>query len=94
MQPEQKEKKGCLGGCLRILGNGIGVLFILLVIVMGVYIVLRGAGAYLIYSDEIEPADIIVVLSGETESRMTEALNLYNERYGKVIVLTETGEAG
>jgi uncharacterized SAM-binding protein YcdF (DUF218 family) len=92
MQPEQKEKKGCLGGCLRILGNGIGVLFILLVIVMGVYIVLRGAGAYLIYSDEIEPADIIVVLSGGTESRMTEALNLYNERYGKVIVLTETGE--
>ena len=92
MQPEQKEKKGCLGGCLRILGNGIGVLFILLVIVMGVYIVLRGAGAYLIYSDEIEPADIIVVLSGGTESRMTEALNLYNERFGKVIVLTETGE--
>ena len=92
MQPEQIEKKGCLGGCLRILGNGIGVLFILLVIVMGVYIVLRGAGAYLIYSDEIEPADIIVVLSGGTESRMTEALNLYNERYGKVIVLTETGE--
>jgi uncharacterized SAM-binding protein YcdF (DUF218 family) len=93
MQPEAKEKKGtCLGGCLKIIGGGIGLVILLLVIAAGLYVLLRGAGAYLIYSDDLEPADIIVVLSGGTESRMSEALDLYNEDYADIIVLTETGE--
>ncbi len=93
MRPEENKKnRSCLGGCLRIVGGGIGLLVVLLIIAAGLYILLRGAGAYLIYSDNLEPADVIVVLSGGTESRMTEALDLYNEDYSEIIVLTETGE--
>jgi uncharacterized SAM-binding protein YcdF (DUF218 family) len=46
---------------------------------------------YLIIADELVPAQAIVMLSGGDESRMDEVLDLYNEHYGRVIVLTETG---
>jgi uncharacterized SAM-binding protein YcdF (DUF218 family) len=91
MHPEENKKNG-KGGCSKIIGSGIGLLLLIVVIVLGAFILLRGAGAYLIYADELETADVIVVLSGGTESRMSEALNLYKEKYGKIIVLTETGE--
>ena len=50
-------------------------------------------GAYLIISSELQPANAIVVLSGGDESRMQEALKLYNENYAKMIILTETGQS-
>ena len=81
-----------MGGCLRIVGSGIGLLLLIVTLVAGAYILLRAAGAYLIYADELQPADVIVVLSGGTDSRMNEALRLYKEDYAKIIVLTETGE--
>ncbi len=81
-----------MGGCLRIVGSGIGLLLLIVALVAGAYILLRAAGAYLIYADELQPADVIVVLSGGTDSRMNEALSLYKEDYAKIIVLTETGE--
>ena len=89
---ESENKKSCMGGCLRIVGSGIGLLVLIVVLVAGAYVLLRGAGAYLIYADELVPADVIVVLSGGTESRMNEALSLYKEDYSKIMVLTETGE--
>jgi len=89
---ENRKKKNCLTTCLGIIGGGIGLLIFALIVTAGGYILLRGAGAYLIYADELEPADAIVVLSGGTESRMAEALKLYKDDYGKVIVLTETGD--
>ncbi|MDK2981561.1 MAG: hypothetical protein PWQ55_1908 [Chloroflexota bacterium] len=89
---ESENKKSCLGGCLRIVGGGIGLLVLIVLLVAGGYLLLRGAGAYLIYADDLEPADVIVVLSGGTDTRMNEALNLYKEDYSKIIVLTETGE--
>ena len=93
MRPEMNEKKGtCLGGCMKIVGGGIGLIVLLLILAAGLYFLLRGAGAYLIYMDDLESADVIVVLSGGTESRMSEALDLYNEDYADIIVLTETGE--
>lgn len=93
MQPKEAEnKKSCLGGCMRIIGGGIGLLLVLIVLAFGAFILLRTAGSYLVYSDELEYANAIVVLSGGTESRMTEALNLYKENYSDIIVLTETGE--
>ena len=82
---ESENKKSCLGG-------GIGLLLLIVVLVAGAYLLLRGAGAYLIYADDLEPADVIVVLSGGTDTRMNEALSLYKEDYSKIIVLTETGE--
>lgn len=93
MQPEETKKKGTrLGGCLKIVGGGIGLVIILMMTALGIYILLRGAGAYLIYADDLEAANVIVVLSGGTDSRMSEALDLYNEDYADIIVLTETGE--
>jgi uncharacterized SAM-binding protein YcdF (DUF218 family) len=89
---EKENNRSCMGGCLRVVGSGIGLLVLIVVLIAGAYVLLRAAGAYLIYADELEPANAIVVLSGGTESRMNEALNLYKEDYGKVIVLTETGE--
>jgi len=91
MQVEEKKKSGC-GGCLRTITSGIGLLLLLVFLVMGAYVLLRAAGAYLIYADELALADVIVVLSGGTESRMNEALDLYKEDYSDVFVLTETGE--
>ena len=89
---EKEKKNSCMGGCLRIVGSGIGLLLLIVTLVAGAYILLRAAGAYLIYADELQPADVIVVLSGGTDSRMNEALRLYKEDYAKIIVLTETGE--
>lgn len=88
---KNKEKKGCFSGCLRIFGSATGCLLALLVLVFGGYYLLRAAGAFLIESNELEYANAIVVLSGGDESRMQEALRLYNDGYSGLIVLTETG---
>lgn len=65
---------------------------ILAFLVTGMYILLRGAGAYLIIADELQPVNAIVMLSGGDESRMGEVLSLYEDGYSKVIILTETGQ--
>lgn len=78
--------------CLGYFAGGFGVLAILFILIIGGYVILRGAGAFLIVADELEPAKAIVVLSGGDETRMQEALNLYKEGYAKIIILTETGQ--
>jgi uncharacterized SAM-binding protein YcdF (DUF218 family) len=88
---EKENANSCLKGCLRILSRGFGILFMIALLLAGGYLVLRGAGAYLIVADALQPAQAIVMLSGGDESRMQEALSLYGENYGDVIVLTETG---
>lgn len=88
----RKEKNpSSSGGCIKYFTRGIGFLILLSFLAVGAYILLRGAGAYLIIADELQPADAIVMLSGGDESRMQEALSLYRDGYGKVIILTETG---
>ena len=74
-----------------------GSAFVLIIIatiavVLG-YLGLRAMGAYLIVASPIKSANAIVVLSGGDESRMAEALRLYNENYSKMIILTETGNS-
>lgn len=88
---DNRENKSCFGGCLRIFTSVIGVFLFLTVVLIGGYIILRGAGAFLIVADELEPAKAIIVLSGGDETRMREALDLYEEGYANIIVLTETG---
>jgi len=56
------------------------------------YLTLRGAGAYLIIADDLTPVDAIIIMGGGGEGRMNEALELYNEKYARIIILTETGE--
>lgn len=71
--------------------SGFKKMMILLVIFIVAIFLLREMGSFLIVSSELEYANAIVVLSGGDESRMQEALNLYNQDYSHIIVLTETG---
>jgi uncharacterized SAM-binding protein YcdF (DUF218 family) len=70
----------------------LGSIFLIIIVVTAGYFGLRALGAYLIISSELKPANAIVILSGGDESRMQEALRLYNENYAKMIILTETGQ--
>lgn len=79
-------------GCKKVLTSGIGLILVFSLVMLGAYLILRGIGAFLIIADPLEPAKAIIVLSGGTESRMEEALRLYNDDYGDIIMLTETGE--
>ena len=78
-----EEKKGKKSGFQRFV-TIVGFLFCFLFL-------LRAAGSYLIVSSDLEYANAIVVLSGGDESRMQEALELYNQGYSPLIILTETG---
>ena len=91
-EDKERKEKSCLRGCYKLFTRGIGILVLLIILIGFTYLLLRGAGAYLIIADEMEPAKAVVVLSGGTESRMREALRLYNDNLGDVIILTETGE--
>jgi len=88
---EEQPKKSCLFSCLSFIGGTIGLLIFAIVFFFGLFLALRAAGAYLIVASNLESANAIVVLSGGDESRMQEALRLYNEGYSKLIILTETG---
>jgi len=84
--------RSCLGGCIKFITGGIGLIIFLSMLLMGFYVLLRGAGAFLIVADPLQKVNAIIILSGGTESRMREALDLYNSGYGDVMILTETGE--
>jgi len=77
--------------CARLFASLAGCLTGLIIFISALYMGLRAAGAYLIVADELVPVRAIVVLSGGTEPRMREALKLYEEGYGAIIILTETG---
>jgi uncharacterized SAM-binding protein YcdF (DUF218 family) len=91
-EDKERKEKSCLKGCYKLFTRGIGILVLIIILIGFTYLLLRGAGAYLIVADEMEPAKAVVVLSGGTESRMREALRLYNDNFGDVVILTETGE--
>jgi uncharacterized SAM-binding protein YcdF (DUF218 family) len=91
MQTEKNQKKSCFSSCSRIAGSGLALIILLVLLMGGGYILLRGAGAFLIVADGLEPAKAIVILGGGNESRMAEALALYEEGYSRLIILTETG---
>jgi uncharacterized SAM-binding protein YcdF (DUF218 family) len=55
-------------------------------------ILLRLAGAILVTADPLQPSDAAVVLSGGDNTRIDEAVRLYEDKYMQYIVLTETEE--
>jgi uncharacterized SAM-binding protein YcdF (DUF218 family) len=88
---KNSKKKSCVQSCLGIFTSGFVVLVFVFLLGIGGYILFRGAGAFLIVADELEKASAIVVLSGGDETRMSEALDLYEDGYANIIILTETG---
>lgn len=66
-------------------------LLILLGIALG-FLVLRGLGNFLVVRDPLQTADAVVVLSGGGPGRLEYATSLINRKYGRKLVLTETGE--
>lgn len=92
MENESIKKRNCAGGCLKLIGGVFGLGVILVVAVVLGYIVLRGAGAFLIIADEPQPANAIIIMGGGGESRMGEALELFRDKLSRIIILTETGE--
>jgi uncharacterized SAM-binding protein YcdF (DUF218 family) len=49
---------------------------------------LTRAGAFLIHQDPIEPADAVLVLGGGRAERITQGIELYKKKYGKMLVIT------
>ena len=64
-------------------------IFILLAGMIGLFVL---AGKYLVYSDPLEAVDLIVVLSGNDESRVREAAALCKDRIAYNILLTRTNQ--
>jgi uncharacterized SAM-binding protein YcdF (DUF218 family) len=87
----ENQKTSCSRGCLNIIGGAAGVIVTLLLVSLIGYLFLRAAGAYLIIADGLTPVDTIIIMGGGDEGRMNEALELYREKYARIIVLTETG---
>lgn len=88
----EKKKKSCLGSCLGVVGGALGFLMVALISLVLGYFVLRAAGAFLIISDDLVLSDAIVIMGGGGEARMNEALEIFRDKYARVIILTETGE--
>ena len=88
---KENQKNSCFGGCLNLIGGAVGVIIVLLLVSFIGYLFFRAAGAYLIIADDLTPVDTIIIMGGGDEGRMNEALELYHEKYARIIVLTETG---
>lgn len=63
------------------------ILFILASILLAREPILLSVGNFLIIRDDLEPADLIHVLGGDVE-RIDYAIELYNQGYGKRILVT------
>lgn len=83
-----EKKKSTFFSPLRI----IGIVLFLVIMPFILYGALRAMGAYLIVASKVDTANAIVVLSGGDETRLAEALRLYNQNYARMIILTETGQ--
>lgn len=70
--------------CLLVVGFGAMILLVTAAIF------LRLAGAILVVADPLQLSDAAVVLSGGDNTRIDEAVLLYQEKYMEYIILTET----
>ena len=87
MNTQSKPRMGC---CL---GGTAGIILTVLLGIAAAFLFLYSAGRFLIYADPLKDADAVVPLSGGGDlSRLEEAANIYNAKYAKTFIITETGE--
>jgi uncharacterized SAM-binding protein YcdF (DUF218 family) len=89
---KEHQKVPFFRGCFRWFGGAVGCITAVISLSLLGYLFLRGAGAFLIIADELTPVDAIIIMGGGDEGRMDEALELYRQKYARLIILTETGE--
>lgn len=85
------EPQGCLDSLINFIGKSLAIGLGLIILALAMETVFWAMGGLLIVADPLEPSDAIVALSGG-EDRINEAARLYEEKYGRVVILTETGE--
>lgn len=65
---------------------------IVFLVFLGIYVLhpfyLQALGNWLVVSDSLEPADVIVVLGGETGERVQEAVKLYKRGYAPKLLMS------
>ena len=92
MQPENLPQPGKKHfSCVKIFGGYTSLILIAVAVLILLYLLLVGMGSYLIVSDPLQPANTIVVLSGDM-SRMVETASLFKDQYADWVILTETGQ--
>lgn len=89
---KENEKDTKHHGRIKSIGGIIGLFLAVSVLLVLGLVGLRALGAYLIVPSDAQSSNVIIVLSGGDEARMRTALQLYNEKYASMIILTETGD--
>jgi len=84
-QPEEKHSS-----CVKFFGGCTGLVLIIFTSLILLYFLLVGMGNYLVVSDRLQPANAIVVLSGDLGGRMVETASLFKEQVADWVILTET----
>lgn len=64
----------------------------LLLFPVAAWLVLFATGSLLVVADPVRSSDAIVLLSGGGNERVGEALNLYGQGKGDILILTDTGD--
>ena len=88
---DSPKSSGCFGSLFEFVGKSLAVGLGLVIIALSLEIVFWAMGGLLIIEDPLEPSDAIVALSGG-EDRIAEAARLYQDKYARTVILTETGE--
>lgn len=88
---DSRKSSGCLGSLVDFVGKSLAIGLGLVIVALSLQIIFWAMGGLLIVEDPLEPSDAIVALSGG-EARIAEAARLYQDKYGRTVILTETGE--
>ena len=87
--PQPGEKRF---SCIKFLGGCTGLTLAAIAGLVMLYLLLVGMGHYLVVADPLQPANAIVVLSGDSGGRMVETGSLFKEQFADWVILTETDQ--